>query len=178
MVNEQDEAIGLSEKLEAPRSGDLHRAISVFVFNTKGELLLQKRAAGKYHGGGLWSNTCCSHPRPDESSIDCAHRRLKEEMGFDCPLEERFSLIYRADVGNGLTEHEYDHVFFGVHDGNIRPDPSEVEDHTFVATDKLIRDAENHPDRHTVWFRIIMEKFRDRLTVMDQRLRSLGVECE
>lgn len=174
LVNEKDEPIGLSEKLRAHQNGLLHRAVSVFVFNSSGELLLQKRAATKYHGGGLWTNTCCTHPREAETTEACAHRRLKEEMGFDCELEEKFSFIYKAEVENGLIEHEFDHVFFGVYDGDIKPTSDEVEDHTFVAISDVIRALEKSPEQYSVWFRIIIEKHIDHLIGMEHR-STVGV---
>ena len=175
LVNEQDEPIGSSEKMEAHENGSLHRAVSVFVFNSEGEVLLQKRAASKYHGAGLWTNTCCTHPRPGETSVACAQRRLQEEMGFETELEERFSFIYKSEVENGLIEHEFDHVFFGTYDGEIKPNSNEVEDCTFIALDKVFTDAVNHPDRYSIWFRIIINKFRDHLTGMDHRQKLVGV---
>lgn len=175
LVNEQDEQIGLSEKLAAHKSGELHRAVSVFVFNKKGELLLQKRASTKYHGAGLWTNTCCTHPRDGETSEACAIRRLKEEMGIDAEVEKQFSFVYKAEVENGLIENEYDHVFFGVYDGKIELNPNEAEDCTFASLDKVFTDAANHPEKYSIWFRIIIDKFRDHLTGMEHRLRSVGV---
>src|SRR5687768_14206462 len=127
LVNEQDEPVGTMEKLEAHQKGLLHRAFSVFVVNKNGEMLLQQRAQDKYHSGGLWTNTCCSHPLPGENVLDASHRRLMEEMGFDCPLREIFSFTYRAEFDNGLTEHEFDHVFFGEYDGEVIPDTAEVQ---------------------------------------------------
>ena len=176
LVNEQDEPIGSSEKMEAHENGSLHRAVSVFVFNSDGELLLQKRASEKYHGGGLWTNSCCTHPREGETSEACAIRRLQEELGFEAEVEEKFSFIYKAEVENGLVENEYDHVFVGMYDGKVNPNPEEVEDYTFVELDKVVKDAELHPEKYTIWFRIIIDKFRDHLTGMDHRLkRSVGV---
>ena len=175
LVNEQDEQIGLSEKLEAHKSGQLHRAVSVFVFNKKGELLLQKRASTKYHGAGLWTNTCCTHPRDGETSEACAVRRLKEEMGIDAEVEKQFSFVYKAEVENGLIENEYDHVFFGVYEGKIELNPDEAEDCTFAPLDKVFTDAANHPEKYSIWFRIIIDKFRDHLTGMEHRLKSVGV---
>lgn len=175
LVNDRDEQIGLAEKLDAHRSGALHRAVSVFVFNGKGELLLQKRASNKYHGAGLWTNTCCTHPRNGETSDACAVRRLKEEMGIDADVKEHFSFIYKAEVENGLIENEFDHVFFGVYEGQIEMNPNEVEDCTFVPLDKVFTDAEQHPEKYSIWFRIIIDKFRDHLTGMEHRLRSMGV---
>ncbi len=176
LVNEQDDSIGLMEKLEAHRKGALHRAVSVFVFNSRGELLMQKRASGKYHGGGLWTNTCCTHPSDGESSLECANRRLKEEMGIETQLVEQFSFIYRSEVENGLIEHEFDHVFFGIYDGTVALNPKEAEDHTFAPLVKVFTDAENQPERYSIWFRIIIDKFRDHLTGMEHRpQRTVGV---
>lgn len=175
LVNEQDEQIGLMEKLEAHEKGALHRAVSVFIFNKKGELLLQKRAATKYHGAGLWTNTCCTHPRDGETNLECASRRLKEEMGIGTKLEEQFSFVYKGEVENGLIENEFDHVFFGVHEGKIELNPNEAEDCTFASLDKVFTDAANRPERYSIWFRIIIDKFRDHLTGMEHRLRSVGV---
>lgn len=175
LVNEKDEPIGLSEKLEAHKRGQLHRAVSVFVFNKSGELLLQKRASSKYHGGGLWTNTCCTHPRDGETSEACAIRRLKEEMGIDAQVEKQFSFIYKAEVENGLIENEYDHVFFAVYEGEIKLNPEEAEDCNFVPLVKVFKDAEENPEKYSIWFRIIIDKFRDHLTGMEHRLRSVGV---
>ena len=116
LVNERDEPLGSMEKMEAHRKGALHRAFSVFIFNSRGEMLLQQRALKKYHSGGLWTNACCSHPRPGETNEAAALRRLREEMGFDTSLQQIFSFTYRASFNNGLTEHEYDHVFAGIYD--------------------------------------------------------------
>jgi isopentenyl-diphosphate delta-isomerase len=175
LVNEMDESIGSSEKLQAHKNGSLHRAVSVFIFNYDGELLLQKRATSKYHGGGLWTNTCCTHPRQGETSESCAKRRLKEEMGIEAKVEEKFSFIYKAEVENGLVENEYDHVFFGIYNGPISPNSNEVEDYTFVQLDKVFTDADNYPERYSIWFRIIIDKFRNHLTEMDYRQMSVGV---
>ena len=122
LVNEQDEQTGVMEKMEAHQKALLHRAFSVFIFNDKGELLLQQRASDKYHSGGLWTNTCCSHPNPDEETITAAQRRLKEEMGFTTKLSKAFDFIYKSEFSNGLTEHEFDHVFTGYYNGEIHPD--------------------------------------------------------
>ncbi|MFM1876935.1 MAG: hypothetical protein RL266_2672 [Bacteroidota bacterium] len=176
LVNERDEQIGLMEKLEAHEKGALHRAVSVFIFNKKGELLLQKRAATKYHGAGLWTNTCCTHPRDGETNLECAHRRLKEEMGIETQLSEQFSFMYKAEVENGLIENEYDHVFFGVFDRNLELNPHEVEDCTFVSLGNVSKEAEQHPERFSIWFRIILEKFREHLSGMEHQLqKAVGV---
>ena len=176
LVNEMDEQLGLMEKLEAHRKGALHRAVSVFIFNRKGELLLQKRASTKYHGAGLWTNTCCTHPRDGETNLECAHRRLKEEMGFDTQLEERFSFIYNSEVENGLIENEFDHVFFGIHDGDFKLNKEEVEDCTFASLGNVSKDADQHPERFSIWFRIILEKFKEHLSGMEHSLqKAVGV---
>ena len=157
LVNEHDEALGTAEKLRAHTEGWLHRALSVFVFDAEGRFLLQKRSPNKYHSGSLWSNTCCSHPIPDESPAAAAHRRLDEEMGFTCSLRPAFHFHYRATVGPNLTEHEYDHVFVGrVERAEIRPDPNEVADWTWMSPTELRDDLETHPDCYTVWFRHIV----------------------
>jgi isopentenyl-diphosphate delta-isomerase len=151
LVDEQDAPIGTADKQEAHRSGALHRAFSVFVFDGAGRLLLQRRAADKYHSGGLWANTCCSHPRPGEDVADAAHRRLREEMGFDCELSPAGSFVYRASLGNGLTEHEFDHLLVGRFDGEPRPDPAEVGAWRVVRVPELRRDMAARPDRYAAW---------------------------
>jgi isopentenyl-diphosphate delta-isomerase len=176
LVNDKDQQIGLMEKLQAHETGVLHRAVSVFIFNKKGELLLQKRASTKYHGAGLWTNTCCTHPRNGETNLECANRRLQEEMGFETTLEKRFSFIYKGEVENGLTENEFDHVFFGVYDGDIKLNPEEVEDCKFVALGNVSKDADRHPERFSIWFRIIITKFKEHLSGMEHQLqKAVGV---
>jgi isopentenyl-diphosphate delta-isomerase len=154
LVNEQDQIIGTMEKMEAHRKGLLHRAFSIFIFNHKGEMLLQQRASSKYHSGNLWTNACCSHPFPDENIQDAAYRRLQEEMGFVTPLEHAFSFTYKAELDNGLTEHEYDHVFMGCYDGLIQPNPAEVKDYCFMKMDTINEQVNDYPDKYTAWFRI------------------------
>jgi isopentenyl-diphosphate delta-isomerase len=127
LVNESDEAIGAMEKMEAHRLGVLHRAFSVFIFNSNGHMLLQQRADTKYHSAGLWTNACCSHPAPGEEVKSAAERRLQEELGFKADIKRAFDFVYKASFNNGLTEHEYDHVFVGYYDGEIRPDQDEVK---------------------------------------------------
>ncbi|MRG46934.1 isopentenyl-diphosphate Delta-isomerase [Chitinophaga sp. SYP-B3965] len=158
LVNEQDEPVGTMEKLEAHQKGLLHRAFSVFVVNPQGEMLLQQRALDKYHSGGLWTNTCCSHPLPGEDVLSAAHRRLMEEMGFDCPLKEVFSFTYRAEFDNGLTEHEFDHVFFGEYDGPVVPDADEVEAVRYLSLDVIRRLLVEEPDSFTHWFHLAFPK--------------------
>ncbi|HRD53105.1 MAG TPA: isopentenyl-diphosphate Delta-isomerase [Flavobacteriales bacterium] len=163
LVNERDEAIGTMGKLRAHQEGALHRAFSVFLFDDQGRLLLQQRAAGKYHSAGLWTNTCCSHPRAHESIADAARRRLQEEMGIAAEMEQRFSFIYRAALDNGLQEHELDHVLFGRFTGSVTPDPSEVDNWKYVSPEALDEDLRNHPERYTVWLRECWQRVREEL---------------
>jgi isopentenyl-diphosphate delta-isomerase len=163
LVNEQDEPIGQMEKMEAHEKALLHRAFSVFVFNDKQELLLQQRAAHKYHSPLLWTNTCCSHQRMGESNIEAGTRRLQEEMGFVCELEEQFSFIYQAPFDNGLTEHELDHVMTGNYNENPIINPEEVAAFKWMTLEEVNIDMENNPERYTAWFRIIFEKFYQKI---------------
>jgi isopentenyl-diphosphate delta-isomerase len=153
LVDPNDVPVGTMGKLAAHQQGALHRAFSVFVFDEAGRMLLQRRADGKYHSGGLWSNTCCGHPRPDEDTAAGARRRLREEMGVDCALQPAFTFLYRADVGGGLTEHELDHVFTARCGDTPRPDPEEVGEWRWVSPDELSAEVREHPERFTVWFR-------------------------
>ncbi|MEJ7626525.1 MAG: isopentenyl-diphosphate Delta-isomerase [Ferruginibacter sp.] len=158
LVNERDEAIGSMEKMEAHSNGALHRAFSVFIFNKKGEMLIQQRAVKKYHSGGLWTNACCSHPMPGEDLASAAHRRLMEEMGFDTDINKAFSFTYNTSFSNGLTENEYDHVFTGVYDGEINPVESEVKDYCFMSVDEIKSSIQSHPGKYTEWFKIAFPK--------------------
>ncbi len=158
LVNQQDEQIGLMPKLEAHQKGLLHRAFSVFIFNTKGEMLLQKRAAEKYHSPGLWSNACCSHPRMGEKAINGATRRLKEEMGIECQLTAAFNFIYKAEFENGLTEHEFDYVFVGKTDALPNLDKLEVQDWKYMDMDALAADIAGNPDNYTQWLKIAFDR--------------------
>ena len=158
LVNEKDEPLGLMEKMEAHRKALLHRAFSIFVFNKKGELLLQQRAFHKYHSGGQWANTCCSHQRENETTLEAAHRRLQEEMGLDTPLTEVFSFIYKAKLDNELSEHEFDHVLFGFYDGKPEINPEEVSDWVYKPIDELQADIENHPEKYTIWLQIALKE--------------------
>ncbi|MBC7931800.1 MAG: isopentenyl-diphosphate Delta-isomerase [Rubrivivax sp.] len=157
LVDEQDRELGASEKLRAHAEGVLHRAFSVFVFDRAGRLLLQRRASAKYHSGGLWSNTCCGHPRPGEETAAAAHRRLREEMNFDCELRAAFGFVYRAELDNDLVEHEYDHVFVGEFEGSPAPDPSEVEEWKWVSMDDLRRGLRDEPSQYSYWLRTVVE---------------------
>ncbi len=158
LVDENDNPVGTMEKMEAHIEGVLHRAFSVFIFNDNKELMLQQRALSKYHSPGLWTNTCCSHPREGEDTEAAAHRRLVEEMGFDCEIKEAFSFLYNSDVGKGLTEHEYDHVFIGHYNSNPKINPDEVNDYKFMKMEEIKQDMEANPEKYTVWFRIAFEE--------------------
>lgn len=158
LVNEQDEPVGTMEKMEAHRKGVLHRAFSVFIFDAHGRMLLQQRAAQKYHGGGLWTNACCSHPHPGEAVHEAAQRRLQEELGFTTPLEKLFHFTYRAEVENGLVEHEFDHVYAGSYAGPVAPDPAEVAAYAFMEMSEVDRALEQSPEGFTTWFRIIFPR--------------------
>ncbi|MDD4874741.1 MAG: isopentenyl-diphosphate Delta-isomerase [Dehalococcoidales bacterium] len=158
LVDQYDKEIGTEEKVKAHKSGKLHRAFSIFVFNSKGELLLQKRAKTKYHSGGLWSNTCCSHPGIGETNELAAHRRLKEELGFNCDLKEVFSVTYNAKLAGNLLENECDHVFIGIYGGKIDPNPEEVSDWKYVRLNELQKNMQEFSDEYTYWLRIIFPK--------------------
>lgn len=161
LVNEKDEKVGLMPKLEAHEKGLLHRAFSVFVFNDKGQVLLQQRALHKYHTPGKWANTCCSHQRDGESTLDAGKRRLEEEMGFVTDLEFRKSFIYKASFDNGLTEHEFDHVMVGKYNEDPIINPEEVADYKWISIPDLQVDIELHPEKYTAWFKIIMSEHLD-----------------
>lgn len=163
LVNEQDEVTGVMEKMEAHRKGLLHRAFSVFILNDAGDMLLHQRALDKYHSGGLWTNACCSHPLPGETVTQAAHRRLMEEMGFDCPLSELFQFIYRTDFDNGLIEHEYDHVLMGTYNGTINPNPQEVNDYRFIPVETVTRLLQEQPAQFTSWFKLAFPKLIEHL---------------
>ena len=154
MVNDSDDPVGIMEKMEAHREPILHRAFSVFIFNNRGEMLLQKRSAHKYHSGGLWTNACCSHPRPKESTESAAARRLKEEMGFTTGLEKAFEFIYQASFGNGLHEYEFDHVFAGTYNSTIKPNPEEVSEYCYMSVEAIEKSLYANPGKYTAWFAI------------------------
>ncbi len=156
LVDKHDNTIGSMEKLEVHKKGLLHRAYSILIFNTKGELLLQKRAVSKYHSGGLWSNACCSHPKPDESLPDATRKRLRYEMGIDIQPEFAFKFIYRCALDKGLIEHELDHVFTGLFDGIPFINRNEVEDWKFMNIKSLRNDLNSNPENYTIWFNQIM----------------------
>jgi isopentenyl-diphosphate Delta-isomerase len=165
LVDENDVPIGTIEKMEAHQRALLHRAFSVFIFNSKGEMLLQQRAINKYHSGGLWTNACCSHPYEGQEIKWAAEKRLQEEMGFSASLSKAFSFIYKAVFDNGLTEHEYDHVFIGIYEGNIVPDKAEVADYCFMTMDAIENALQSHPQKYTAWFKIAFEKLTSHLAL-------------
>jgi len=158
IVDDKDNPVGTMEKMEAHRKGALHRAFSVFIFNSQGELLLQQRALEKYHSGGKWTNTCCSHPRPNEKTIDAAKRRLKEEMGIKCTLSYSFQFYYKAEFDNGLIEHEIDHVFFGLSDSTPQLNPNEVLSYQYISLNDLKKEIQLYPDKFTPWFKICFDQ--------------------
>ena len=159
LVDENDHQVGLMPKIEAHEKALLHRAFSVFVFNSKKELMIQQRAFHKYHSPGLWTNTCCSHQREGESNIDAGRRRLMEEMGFTVDLEDSISFIYKAPFDNGLTEHEYDHILLGDFEGEPDLNPDEVAAWKWMSLEAIQEDMNVHPEIYTEWFKIIFEKF-------------------
>lgn len=159
LVDRDDRPIGIEEKIRTHRMGLLHRAFSIFIFNLTGSLLLQKRNPRKYHCGNLWSNTCCSHPRPEESLQDATHRRLNEEMGFDCKLYYAGSIIYCARFKNGLIENEFDHIYYGLYDGEIAINPEEVSDHLWIGLHHLREDLASNHGKYTPWLRPALDVF-------------------
>lgn len=163
LVDEHDQEIGAMEKMEAHRKGLLHRAFSVLVFNSRGEILVQQRADSKYHSAGLWTNTCCSHPRPHECIQEASARRLREEMGIEANPEFLFKFTYRTHLERDLVEHEVDHVFTAIFDGTPEANPHEVQAWKFMDLDLLRKDVELHPSRYTYWFRLILEHTQLRL---------------
>ena len=158
LVDKNDTEIGVMPKLEAHQKGILHRAFSVFVFNSEGKVLMQQRAVDKYHSAGLWSNTCCSHPLPGETNNNAAGRRLMQEMGIDCKLKTAFSFIYKAELDNDLTEHEFDHVFFGNFDGVPKINTDEVQNYKYMSLTELELDLTIHPENYTEWLKLCIEK--------------------
>jgi isopentenyl-diphosphate delta-isomerase len=163
LVDEHDKPWGKLEKDQVHQLGLLHRAFSVFIFNSKGELLLQQRADGKYHSGGLWTNTCCSHPRFGEELKDAVSRRLEEEMGLVCETKFIFSFTYKSTFENGLTEHEFDHVYYGVSDETPKPNPVEVSQWKYVTLESLQKDISTHPNHYTVWLNLCLPKLQEYL---------------
>jgi isopentenyl-diphosphate delta-isomerase len=177
LVDKNDKKIGIEEKMKTHKEGKLHRAFSIFIFNAKKQMLLQRRAESKYYSGGLWSNACCGHPRPGEGTEQAAHRRLKEELGFDCELKELFQLIYKAKLDHGLTEHEFDHIFIGNYDGIIEPNMTEVSATLWQRIDALKEESKRCPQDFTEWFKIALRKFYDspRNTVVERNVSFSGL---
>lgn len=163
LVNEKDENIGSVGKLEAHQKGLLHRAFSIIVWNDQNEILIHQRAFGKYHSEGLWTNTCCSHPKLEETVLEAAHRRLQEEMGFDCVLEQKFHFIYQVELENQLIEHELDHVLIGKFNENPTPNPEEVKDFRWITLPELKNEIAKNPSEFTFWFKEIIQNFEDKI---------------
>lgn len=161
LVNESDVAIGKMDKMEAHQKGLLHRAFSIFIFNEKGQMLLQQRALSKYHSGGLWTNACCSHPQEGEDLLQAANKRLEEEMGFTTDLKEAFSFTYKTNFDNGLIENEFDHVLVGNYTGEISPNESEVKDYCFLSVNQINAALQITPKKYTSWFKIAFPKMVD-----------------
>lgn len=162
LIDDKDRAIGSAPKGQAHACGQLHRALSVFVLDSRGSMLLQRRSLTKYHSSGLWSNACCSHPRPGEEVAAAAHRRLTEEMGFDCQLAPAFAFTYRATLDHGIVEHERDHVFIGRFDGSPTPNTAEVAEWRWATVQALRDDVASHPERYTAWFRLALAELESR----------------
>ena len=159
LVNENDEQIGLMEKIEAHEKALLHRAFSVFVYNDKNEVMIQQRALSKYHSPGLWTNTCCSHQKEGETNVEAGKRRLMEEMGFQTDLKEVTSFIYKAPFDNGLSEHEYDYILVGLYNEEPKINPDEVASWKWMSLEDIKKDINNHPEKYTAWFKIIFDKY-------------------
>ncbi|NDE04424.1 MAG: isopentenyl-diphosphate Delta-isomerase [Flavobacteriia bacterium] len=164
LVNEQDQVLGQLEKIEAHELGLLHRAFSVLLFNDRGELLLQQRAAHKYHSPLLWTNTCCSHQRPNETTLMAAERRLKEEMGMSAPMQTAFKFQYKATLDQGLTEHELDHVLFGYTNQDPNINPEEVAAFRWISMDQLLQELQSKRDSFTIWFQILLDQHLEKIT--------------
>jgi len=160
LVDESDTPVGVMEKMEAHRKALLHRAFSVFIFSRKGEMLLQRRALSKYHSGGLWTNACCSHPRPNEETCAAAGRRLAEELGFAVPLEKIFDFTYRSEFDNGLTEYEFDHVYVGYYDQKVYPNPEEVSECRWLSPEAVQAELAASPSTYTSWFHLAFPLIR------------------
>ncbi len=161
LVDENDQEIGQMEKIEVHKKGKLHRAFSVLIFNSKDELLLQQRTADKYHSGGLWTNTCCSHPRIGENTLLAAKRRLIEEMGLESELSHAFQFIYKADLNDGFFEHELDHVFVGRFEGDFTPNPKEVQNTKWLSIELIQKDIHKNSSSYTEWFKILMNEYKE-----------------
>lgn len=167
LVDKEDNIIGLMEKMEAHKKALLHRAVSVFIFNTKGQWLLQRRAMEKYHSAGLWTNTCCTHPFSAETYPEAANRRLKEEMGMEAELTDIFNFIYKEKLDDQLSEHELDHVFVGITDKTPIPEPNEVMQWQYIDSEDLFNDINNNPENYTVWFKKIVSRVHKNISQND-----------
>lgn len=172
LVNEADEEIGRMEKMEVHHKALLHRAFSVFIFNSNGQMLMQQRALCKYHSGGLWTNACCSHPRPGETVESAANRRTLEELGISPALKKAFSFTYRAAFDNGLTEHEFDHVLVGRFDGDLNPNPAEVANTKYMDMETIKNELQNNPSQYTEWFKIAFQLVEDHMRFPDWRIEQ------
>lgn len=165
LVDENDNEVGVSDKLSVHQQGLLHRAFSLFVFNSDGELLLQKRATKKYHSGGLWSNTCCSHPRKGETLSHAISRRLQEEMGMNCKAEFKFCFIYKTKFENGLTEYEYDHVYFANSNDIPTPNETEVQNWKYISLEKLQYEIKSQPENFSEWLKVCLPEIMKHVNV-------------
>lgn len=163
LVDEQDRPLGTMGKMEVHQKALLHRAFSVFIFNDNGQMLLQKRAAKKYHSANLWTNACCSHPKPGENTLQAASQRLQDEMGFSTTIKKVFDFTYKAPFDNGLTEHEFDHVFVGKFSGTIQANPDEVGDYCYMSIEEIKSSIQSSPDKYTVWFKIAFPRVEEYL---------------
>ncbi len=165
LVDSEDNPVGIEDKYNVHVEGKLHRAFSVFLFNSDNQMLLQKRALDKYHCGGMWTNACCSHPAPNENLKDAAQRRLIEEMGIICDIQKAFDFIYKAHFSNGLIEYEFDHVFMGKFDGFAKPNPDEVMAYKWISIAKLKEELEDDSERFTPWFKIAIPRVFDTISI-------------
>jgi len=174
LVDENDSQRGIMEKIEAHKKGELHRAFSIIVFNSKGEMLLQRRAIEKYHSGGLWTNTCCSHPKLGENLQESALNRLNEEMGFSCKLEKKFHFIYKAELDHELSEHELDHVFIGYYNENPKINSHEVFEWKYMSINDIQENMKLHPENYTAWFKIIFSRISEYIKKADGELELIS----
>ena len=163
LINSKDEVLGSMKKMEAHENGLLHRAFSVFLFNEKGEMLLQKRASCKYHSPNQWTNAVCSHPRMNETYEEAAKRRMQEELGIDVEIEKKFHFLYKAEVGDQLWEHELDHVFTGSYEGEFKLNPEEVAEVRYISMEDLETEMKANPEHFTEWFKIILKEYKEHL---------------
>lgn len=163
LVDTDDNEVGKMEKMQAHEEAALHRAFSVFLFNDKGEMLIHRRAKEKYHSGGLWTNACCSHPRPGEQTEAAAHRRMQEELGMDCEIDAQFTFLYKKALDHGLTEHELDHVFIGKYEQLPDFNEEEIDACKFISVEDLMKSIEFEPQMYTEWFRIVCREYGERI---------------